>query len=386
MNRLDKQKGISLIVLTITIIVMIIIAGAIIIGISNSNIIEKASDASDKYNESMGKEEDVLYAAENLLASQDNGGEFNSWDIQGKVLSYDSNTTITDEYGNEIVVPAGFMITKDAKNVVEGIVIEDRTSAPTRGSQFVWIPVGSVKTDANGTTIENPLERYYGTSDTKMGSNDISYRGLKFTVNVDETRDFIASVDSNKGYYIGRYEARSSRNTIRTGDDRANPTADQVTCIASHNIYNYVKYEDALYLSKGMYDSTLFTSNLVNSYAWDTALEYFETVTTATNYSETISRNQGSETGKVNFAWKGTVGTNTVDKICNVYDMASNCYEWSTEKVLDGLSDARIARGGVYSSNIRTAGSREICNINIKQNPEAKGYHTQTFRVILYCK
>lgn len=46
------KKGISLIVLVITIIVMIIIAGAIIISLNSTNIIDKANTAVDASNES----------------------------------------------------------------------------------------------------------------------------------------------------------------------------------------------------------------------------------------------------------------------------------------------------------------------------------------------
>ncbi len=46
------KKGISLIVLVITIIVMIIIAGAIIISLNSTNIIEKANTAVDASNAS----------------------------------------------------------------------------------------------------------------------------------------------------------------------------------------------------------------------------------------------------------------------------------------------------------------------------------------------
>ena len=45
------KKGISLIVLVITIIVMIIIAGAIIISLNSTNIIDKANTAVDSSNE-----------------------------------------------------------------------------------------------------------------------------------------------------------------------------------------------------------------------------------------------------------------------------------------------------------------------------------------------
>ena len=53
---MKKTKGISLIVLVITIIVMIIIAGAIILSLSNTNVIDQAEQAKDKYNLSQLKE------------------------------------------------------------------------------------------------------------------------------------------------------------------------------------------------------------------------------------------------------------------------------------------------------------------------------------------
>ena len=53
---MQKRKGISLIVLVITIIIMIILAGSIIITLNNSGIIEKASDAVDKTNQATVKE------------------------------------------------------------------------------------------------------------------------------------------------------------------------------------------------------------------------------------------------------------------------------------------------------------------------------------------
>ena len=47
---MQKKKGISLIVLVITIIVMIILAAAVVITLSNTGIINRASDAVDKTN------------------------------------------------------------------------------------------------------------------------------------------------------------------------------------------------------------------------------------------------------------------------------------------------------------------------------------------------
>ena len=50
-KNMQKNKGISLIVLVITIIVMIILAGSIILSLSNNGIIGKANEAVDVTNE-----------------------------------------------------------------------------------------------------------------------------------------------------------------------------------------------------------------------------------------------------------------------------------------------------------------------------------------------
>ena len=47
-------------------------------------------------------------------------------------------------------------------------------------------------------------------------------------------------------------------------------------------------------------------------------------------------------------AVQGTNNQTTKDVICNVYDMASNCYEWTTET--SGISfNPCVLRGGVYN-------------------------------------
>ena len=69
-----------------------------------------------------------------------------------------------------------------------------------------------------------------------------------------------------------------------------------------------------------MYNSSIFTSDLMNSYAWDTAITFIQKCTDKTNYANQNSLNDSlSQTGTTN------------DKQCNVYDMASNIVEWTTE-------------------------------------------------------
>lgn len=66
------KKGISLIVLVITIIVMIIIAGAIIISLSQTNVIDQADNAKYKSNQAEAKSLVALvYASELFETSGD---------------------------------------------------------------------------------------------------------------------------------------------------------------------------------------------------------------------------------------------------------------------------------------------------------------------------
>ena len=63
---MQKRKGISLIVLVITIIVMVILAGAIILTLNNSGIISKSSEAVFKQNVKSYQSELSLYLADKL--------------------------------------------------------------------------------------------------------------------------------------------------------------------------------------------------------------------------------------------------------------------------------------------------------------------------------
>ena len=96
-----------------------------------------------------------------------------------------------------------------------------------------------------------------------------------------------------------------------------------------------------------MYTGTPFESDLVNSYAWDTATLFLQTFGNNPKYSIQTSLNTNSD----GLATQGTnkLDTSKQDKICNVYDMASNCIEWSTETCnYGGSSTPCTIRGGSY--------------------------------------
>ena len=262
----------------------------------------------------------------------------------GDVLNKDDNTELHDAYGNKIVVPAGFKITNDATTVDKGIVIEDVTSGATAGSQFVWVPVGKIytdttRTDANSKTIN--LNRYTFNENgnpTAQGENIISnyYQELsssdKGTTVSKNITDFKNSVSTNGGYYIGRYEAR----TINPRTDKGDTLA-QITEKGTDQVYNFVTQIQAASQAKNMYNSSNFTSDLMNSYAWDTAILFLQNCGTNKKYSK--------EKNGINTTLS-PMGT-TTDKQCNIFDMANNVLEWITEtSSYDGFPC--VHRGGSY--------------------------------------
>ena len=242
------------------------------------------------------------------------------------VLSETENKTLQDEKGNIITVPAKFKIvadstTNNATTVDKGIVVEDATGTATNRSQFVWVPVGTI-TKADGTTTTINLDRYIfdeNGKETAQGENVIKgenvintyYQELetsdKGNTVAKSITDFKSSVATNGGYYIGRYEARQNNG--------------QITEVKTDTVWNNITQPTAADKAQKMYDNTNpFTSDLMNSYAWDTATLFTQSCGTNPKYSRKNSLNK---------SYLSTGTTNDVQ--CNIFDMASNVREWTTE-------------------------------------------------------
>ena len=178
----EMQNGITLIALVITIIILLILAGISIMSLTNTGIFGKAQDAKTKTAEAETNQKATLdeYETElNKYGAGTNGGNQGGGQGGGasavgdstvnQVISTSENKEITDAKGNKIVVPAGFKIVKTGTNyentanneitVDKGIVVEDATGTATNGSQFVWIPVGTI-TKADGSTTSVNFNRY----------------------------------------------------------------------------------------------------------------------------------------------------------------------------------------------------------------------------------
>ena len=351
----NKDKGITLIALVITIIILLILAGISISALTNQGLFKNAKtaqNATEKAEKEQGQRlneyEDEINKYLGNSKEPFKGTTVEDAMKYNNALNVEDNTELKDAKNNKIVVPAGFKIVNGATTVDKGIVIEDVTETATKGSQFVWIPVGTI-TKSNGTTATITLGRYdfdattgkesaYSGSYIEEDANDtptLKKYGNTIAKNITKFKN---SVATNGGYYIGRYEARTA-----TARNAAGNALTQITEKGTENVYNWVTQLQAAQLSQNMYNSDKFTSDLMNSYAWDTATVFIQNCGTNAKYSRQNSLN----TSLLQTGTNSLSDTSKIDVQCNIYDMASNTIEWTTET--SNISNGPcVVRGGNY--------------------------------------
>ena len=443
-QKLKESKGITLIALVITIIVLLILAGVTIATLTGDNgILGKANDAKTQ-TEQAKEDENLKIAIAgsygtdgklNLKDLKDNlenqginydknntgfplevtvNGEKKKIDANGNIIEsiqslktkgtvFKNTTTLEDTYGNQVTIPKGFKIADDsATEVTGGIVIEDATYTNTIGSQFVWIPVGTGENaikKANNKTVEIKLSRYTFANDgtpTDQGDNIInSYYQELATSNygnatAKDIEKFKTSANSNHGYYIGRYEAgvvdyNSSVSTSNSNNETnwTGYTGDNIklVCKKEQQVWNYVTQNKASELSRNMYGSEAkVTSDLINSYAWDTAIVFIQQCGTESNsstYSYTVGESSRSTSAPQTTGTNILKATNKVDKQCNIFDMAGNCFEWTTEtSSYSGMPC--VGRGDFFSYG------NDGCTSYRFDDPTSSAYSDRSFRPLLY--
>jgi len=328
--------------------------------------------------------------------------------LKTKGTVFKDTTTLEDTYGNQVKIPKGFKIANDsATDVTGGIVIEDATYTKTIGSQFVWIPVGTGENaikKANKETVDIALGRYIFTqnSDGTITTSEYSSRYCTEDTTASHNSDyknaiakdieqFKTSVKNNHGYYIGRYEAgvvdyNSSVLTSNTNKETnwTGYIGDNIklVCKKEQQVWNYVTQNKASELSRDMYGSEAkVTSDLINSYAWDTAIVFIQECGTESNsstYSSTVGESSTSTSAPQTTGTNILKATSKVDKQCNIFDMAGNCYEWTTETESEFYNPC-VVRGGVY------CGSSSVdCTSLRANNLTSDARSISSFRPLLY--
>ena len=249
--KLKKQvKGITLVALVVTIIVLLILSGvAINLSIGEDRIFRRAQEGAKVYQNARENEKIELDKVSNYIDDYNNGN--NKEDEEEKLSEveeaikngtvYENNTTIYDKYSNPVKVPAGFKLAEDSgTDVTKGIVIEDAEAGDeiSKGNQYIWVPIGDVKYNANGDIKTINLGRY-SFNDKGNEKLEQSAEDFKQEVIIDQyykesyqeildpeantvaynLEEFISKAKKSNGYYIGRFEVGDAEAEIQRTEE-----------------------------------------------------------------------------------------------------------------------------------------------------------------------
>ena len=399
-----KNKGVTLIALAVTIVVMLILAGVTISVLNGENGIvkqaQKAKEESkikelkekvridiagkrveningelrvsvlkeilDKYFDNVPVETQITSETE-LKAKEEYGKyEMKISDIDVGEITYETSYTIfKDVNGEQVPIPEGYIVSENSdENIVnKGLVVSD-----SRGNEYVWI---SCTVDSSSNKLQYKRTEWGvekdGTDNSRAIKDELTLKDIDVTysktdtdngINEEISKEIVAQINAEKesikkygGYYIGRYEV---------GKD--NKTA---VIKAEQEPYVNIKWSKAYELAKGIGGGEGATTYLCSSYSWDTAINFIQN-TTGKNYATSIigfngnwkSQEVKDSSGKVikpvNTAQRLNTGLTTA--LCNIYDMGGNLGEFTTE-LNPGTSETVVLRGGNNSID-RPAGDR----------------------------
>ena len=393
-----KNKGVTLIALAVTIVVMLILAGVTISVLNGENGIvkqaQKAKEESkikelkekvridiagkrveningelrvsvlkeilDKYFDNVPVETQIT--SETKLKAKEEYGKYEMKisDIDVGEITYETSYTIfKDVNGEQVPIPEGYIVSENSdENIVnKGLVISD-----SRGNEYVWI---SCTVDSSSNKLQYKRTEWGvekdGTDNSRAIKDELTLKDIDVTysktdtdngINEEISKEIVAQINAEKesikkygGYYIGRYEV---------GKD--NKTA---VIKAEQEPYVNIKWSKAYELAKGIGGGEGATTYLCSSYSWDTAINFIQN-TTGKNYATSIigfngnwkSQEVKDSSGKVikpvNTAQRLNTGLTTA--LCNIYDMGGNVGEFTTE-LNPGTSETVVLRGGNNNNN-----------------------------------
>ena len=224
-----QKKGISLIVLVITIIVMIILAASVIVSLNNTSIIDKAGQAVDETNESELEHMDALEYLDKFTASVEN-----PWDGSTKESFADGNGTENQPYlisnAAELVYFAKLV---NEGNTFEGKYVELTANINLNNIEFTPIGVGNTGGGDENSYITS--SKYFdGTFDGKgyiisnININRTDIRGVGLFGVLGENAN-IKNVEIFSGNIVAKAAvagiAGYGKGTISNCINRANVTA-----------------------------------------------------------------------------------------------------------------------------------------------------------------
>ncbi len=420
------EKGITLVALVVTIVVLLILAGVSInLVLGDNGIVKKAQEAKTKTEEASENDlkgmNSLIEQMESALNGSGNGGK-----TEPETIPY---------------LPSDDFHYDTSTSVDTGLVIAD-----SNGNEYVWVVVpkslynntaynsNNEKKPSSGTdyaNIEYCLQQYTatyscGTSDTYAADtanvgwfeNETAYNNLK--------NSMLKSVYENGGFYVGRYEAGiETTGTNRTSNTDQNSDGKYITpstvpvSKADAYPYTYVTRTQAQNLANNV-NSGNKTSSLMFGVQWDLILAFMHNKgniadSVLTSGSVTIgnyrdSEFQLSQTGKyavyssysLSSTWNPsttatesfvdssrnkiaqssngngilvTTGTSEQNKVMNIYDIAGNVWEYTLDQI-PGTHGPCAGRGGFCSLTVSAA---TLCGGSTDSSYDGIGFRVSLF-------
>ena len=274
-RKIKTSKGITLIALVITIIVLLILAGVTIATLTGDNgILTKTTEAKNKTAEAAAKEKVQTEVAgsigtdgkidldelnknlQNISGIKYNGSAISDSNkiaslpatvtVDGYNVKIEENGTTTasgtdtpvtpptgetititdakkDEMKNKtensnltvtdgtVTIPAGFKVAEDSGTTIDEGIVIEDANR----NQFVWVPVSKENFESEFVRregYENDSQQNYLSYCGEADATGTNANVTETATTQQEAKDMYASVEKNGGFYIGRYEAGKDTN------------------------------------------------------------------------------------------------------------------------------------------------------------------------------
>ena len=418
-RKLKKQvKGITLIALVVTIIVLLILAGiALNLTIGQNGIFSRAQTAANTWRNAETNEQLAMGELEDWMDGymNGNGGNQGGGDQGDEVIvdtvkipkgfyyvggAKDTGLVISDNRADENKYSSSNWT--DQANIPSGLNAETGTNGqiePIVGNQFVWVPVANpenyfinetatLNTNATGTGAENEVTtNVYSNLTIRSGDSytsgtpgnissvrepdvlndydtDAQYYddilGFDNTKSMAESfvEEYKAMSDSIKkynGFYIGRYELTGSVE---------DPTEKAGEVLSADWYYLYKACQNVVTGKENV------KSTMIYGVQWDAVCDWLEQSGFNTDSNSSSWGNYNNSSGNAAIEGAGSkqnTGYSDYWKANNIYDLAGNYYEWTQEAY---STSNRMVRGGVYfdSGSSYPASGRISYNPNVSNS------------------
>ena len=267
-----KNKGITLVGLVVTIVVLLILAGISISALTNTVIFQKAKDAKQKSEDASEKEQSLLYEYEDELSKYTSNDRWDGKVNKPEIMTGMTAIKFTEPTGNtEDTKGKEEKVSDSSKNDWYNYSEKKWANAQTEdGSMWVWIPRYAYKINKSNQTFD--VVFLVGTTDNyydKDGKLQTAKRQTSETDIPDATKDYVVhpafTNESSIGYANGGWRKELTGIWISKFEagyvDKDTFNANKAKYTSSVNytqVTGYTpaeKYEDASNYLNGIYGS-----------------------------------------------------------------------------------------------------------------------------------